>query len=78
MSFFGLTIASAQQAPNKSKKVEFAVGGNCEQCKARIEKAAYSVKGVKSANWNIKSGNMTLIFDERNAVKAMCRKLSPK
>ena len=59
LSFFGLTIASAQQASNKSKKVEFAVGGNCEQCKARIEKAAYSVKGVKSANWNIKSGNMT-------------------
>ena len=36
LSFFGLTIASAQQAPNKSKKVEFAVGGNCEQCKAHL------------------------------------------
>ena len=32
LSFFGLTTASAQQAPNKNKKVEFAVGGNCEQC----------------------------------------------
>ena len=51
LSFFGLTTASAQQAPNKNKKVEFAVGGNCEQCKARIEKAAYKVKGVKSAKW---------------------------
>ena len=65
LSFLGLATVNAQQAPNKSKKVTFAVGGNCEQCKARIEKAAYKVKGVKSANWDIKSGNMTLIFDER-------------
>ena len=78
LSFFGLTIASAQQAPNKSKKVEFAVGGNCEQCKARIEKAAYSVKGVKSANWNIKSGNMTLIFDERKCSESDVQKAIAK
>jgi len=65
LSFLGLATVNAQQAPNKSKKVTFVVGGNCEQCKARIEKAAYKVKGVKSANWDIKSGNMTLIFDER-------------
>ena len=58
LSFLGLATVNAQQAPNKSKKVTFAVGGNCEQCKVRIEKAAYKVKGVKS-------GNMTLIFDER-------------
>ena len=62
----------------KNKKVEFAVGGNCEQCKARIEKAAYSVKGVKSANWNIKSGNMTLIFDERKCSESDVQKAIAK
>ncbi|RRN76289.1 efflux RND transporter periplasmic adaptor subunit, partial [Pseudoxanthomonas sp. SGD-10] len=29
------------------------VSGNCEMCKSRIEKAAKSVKGVISANWDV-------------------------
>lgn len=63
---FGLTIAQEkQEQPNKNKKVEFAVGGNCDMCKKRIEKAAYSVKGVKSANWNVDSGNIQVVIDER-------------
>ncbi|MDO5105556.1 heavy-metal-associated domain-containing protein, partial [Capnocytophaga sp.] len=61
--FFGLLMA--QESPNKNKKVEFPVGGNCKMCKKRIEKAAYSVKGVKSADWNVESGNMQLVIDER-------------
>ena len=78
MSFFGLTITREQQSPNKIKKVEFDEVGNSEQCKARIEKAAYSVKGVKSANWNIKSGNMTLIFDERKCSESDVQKAIAK
>ena len=39
----------AQEKKSKNKKVEFKVAGNCEMCEKRIEKAAYSVKGVKSA-----------------------------
>jgi hypothetical protein len=30
----------------------FKVFGNCDMCKARIEKAALSVSGVKSAAWD--------------------------
>jgi len=30
----------------------FKVFGNCDMCKARIEKASLSVNGVKSASWN--------------------------
>ena len=78
LSFLGLATVNAQQAPNKSKKVTFAVGGNCEQCKARIEKAAYKVKGVKSANWDIKSGNITLIFDERKCSEGDVQKAIAK
>lgn len=78
LSFLGLATANAQQTPNKSKKVTFAVGGNCEQCKVRIEKAAYKVKGVKSANWDIKSGNMTLIFDERKCSEGDVQKAIAK
>jgi len=33
--------------------ISFGVSGNCEMCKERIEKAALSVKGVRSAFWDI-------------------------
>ena len=54
----------AQEKKNKNKKVEFAVGGNCEMCQKRIEKAAFSVKGVKSANWHVDHKDIHLIIDE--------------
>lgn len=78
LSFLGLTTMQAQDTPNKNKKVTFAVGGNCEQCKTRIEKAAYKVKGVKSANWDMNSGNMTLIFDERKCTEKEVQKAIAK
>lgn len=33
----------------------FGVSGNCEMCKDRIEKAAKSVQGVSSANWDVET-----------------------
>jgi copper chaperone CopZ len=37
----------------QSEKTEiFAVAGNCGMCETRIEKAANSVEGVSSAEWN--------------------------
>ncbi|HRI01566.1 MAG TPA: cation transporter [Saprospiraceae bacterium] len=41
----------------------FKVSGNCEMCKARIEKAAKSVKGVQSAVWDVDTKLMTVSFD---------------
>lgn len=60
---------SAQEKPNKSKKVTFAVGGNCDLCKKRIENAAFSVRGVKSADWSTETGNINLIIDERKCTE---------
>lgn len=57
-------VQVTQQKPNKNKKVEFEVNGNCDMCKKRIEKAAYSVKGVKSAIWNADHQDIHLIIDE--------------
>lgn len=56
----------------------FKVKGNCETCKARIEKAALSVKGVKTASWDVKTGMLHLNFDskmtsERAVSKAVAR-----
>ena len=39
------------------------VQGKCEICKDRIEKAAKSVKGVSSANWDQKTKQLHLNFD---------------
>jgi copper chaperone CopZ len=49
---------------NKNAKYTFEVNGNCEQCKKRIEKAAFSVSGVKMALWNIETHEMTVIINE--------------
>lgn len=47
----------------KVKHVTFAVKGNCELCKARIEKAATGVKGVKMAMWEQKTQMLHLQYD---------------
>lgn len=49
-------------AGNKVEKVK--VYGNCDQCKARIEKAAKAVDGVATANWDKKTQMMDLAFDD--------------
>lgn len=54
----------SQEKKDKNKKVAFSVNGNCEMCEKRIEKAAFSVKGVKSADWHINHKDMHIIFDE--------------
>ena len=56
--------AQAQDKKNKNAKYTVEVNGNCEQCKKRIEKAAYSVDGVKSAVWDIESHKLSLILNE--------------
>lgn len=52
------------QEKKKAAKYDVEVKGNCDQCKRRIEKAAYSVKGVKSAEWHEDDQTLHLIIDE--------------
>lgn len=61
------TAANAQEKKNKNAKHDVEINGNCEDCKKRIEKAAYSVSGVKSAVWDIDSHNLHLILNEEKA-----------
>jgi periplasmic mercuric ion binding protein len=56
--------ANAQDKKNKNAKYDIEVNGNCEQCKKRIEKAAFSVPGVKSAAWHIDDHTLHLILNE--------------
>ena len=40
----------------------YLVNGVCDQCKKRIEDAAY-IKGVKYAAWNVETHNLTIKYD---------------
>lgn len=48
-------------AANKTEK--FKVYGNCGMCENRIEKAAKSVEGVTTADWNKKTKMMEVSFE---------------
>ncbi len=56
--------AQAQEKKSKNAKYSIEVNGNCEMCKKRIEKAAFSVSGVKSAEWHIDDHQLHLIINE--------------
>ncbi|UGS21576.1 heavy-metal-associated domain-containing protein [Flavobacterium cyclinae] len=68
VGLFSLTMV-AQEKKSKNKKVEFKVAGNCEMCEKRIEKAAFSVKGVKSAEWHADHNVIHLVIDETKCSK---------
>ncbi|MDH6251839.1 outer membrane receptor for ferrienterochelin and colicins [Chryseobacterium sp. H1D6B] len=50
------------EAHDHKKENEFYVKGNCESCKARIEKAAKEA-GADGAEWNAEKQSVTLNFD---------------
>lgn len=66
IAFLGFS-AQAQTKKNKNLKYTTEVNGNCEQCKKRIEKAAFSVPGVKSASWDISSHQLAVILNEEKS-----------
>lgn len=70
--------AQAQQKKDKNAKHTIEVNGNCEQCKKRIEKAAYSVSGVKSAVWDIESHKLNLIVNEEKTSVSEVKKAIAK
>ncbi len=45
------------------KTVTIKVYGECSMCRKTIEKAAFTVAGIQSANWNENSKQLTLTYD---------------
>lgn len=64
MLLFVALSTQAQEKKKKNAKYNIEVNGNCEMCKKRIEQAAFSVKGVKSADWHIDDRVLHLIINE--------------
>ncbi len=60
-----LFVSMGLWAQNKNARATMEVDGVCMMCKQRIEKASLNTKGVKSAVWNVKTHELSLIFDER-------------
>ena len=68
----------AQEKKNKNAKYTITVNGNCEQCQRRIQKAAFSVAGVKAANWSIETHNMVVLLNEEKTSIAEVKKAIAK
>jgi len=64
MLLFVTFSTQAQDKKSKNAKYEIEVSGNCDMCKKRIEKAAFSVKGVKSADYHLDDNTLHLIINE--------------
>lgn len=47
---------------SKYEETTFKVDGVCDMCKTRIQNAAYSVKGVRKANWDAKTKQLTIKY----------------
>lgn len=65
LTLFAVRAAAQDPAPAVPATVQtttFEVGGNCEMCKKRIEKAAQG-KGVAKADWDVDTKKMTLAYD---------------
>jgi periplasmic mercuric ion binding protein len=59
-----------------AKTETFKVWGNCDLCKARIEKAV-KVEGVTNADWSTKTKLLTVTFDPSKTNKdALSKKLA--
>ncbi len=57
------TIALFAQAEKTEK---FEVAGNCGMCETRIEKAAKSVEGVSTADWDKETKMIDVTFNSAN------------
>ena len=64
------------EASGKQKTETFKVWGNCDMCKARIEKAV-KADGATSADWNKKTKILTVTFDPaKTSVDSFSKKLA--
>jgi mercuric ion binding protein len=61
----GMSTISLLAQTVKTEKIE--VAGNCGMCETRIEKAAKSVEGVTSADWDKESKMLEVTFDSEKS-----------
>lgn len=71
--FLGMMLYSAPAFSQQQEELpavigtEFQVLGLCGMCKERIEKAAYSVRGVRKASWDQKAQKLQVTYRTKHA-----------
>jgi copper chaperone CopZ len=81
-AFMIMQSANAQSGKelinSRTKTESIKVNGECGMCKKRIEKAALSVEGVESANWNVDSKVLTIKYNifKKEAVATAQQKIA--
>ncbi|HLN54667.1 MAG TPA: cation transporter [Bacteroidales bacterium] len=75
--FVSINLSAQTQAKSDKTKTEsIKVQGNCDMCKARIEKAA-KTEGVISASWDSKTDLLTLNYDpSKTSTDAVAKKVA--
>jgi copper chaperone CopZ len=74
----GLTASAQEAKKNKNAKYDIEVKGVCDQCKRRIEKAAFSVAGVKSAEYHLDDQTLHVILNEEKTSAVAVREAVAK
>jgi copper chaperone CopZ len=73
---FGAQAQTTQKSDSKARTETIKVSGNCEMCKARIEKAA-KTEGVSSASWDSKTKLLTVSYDpSKTSTDALAKKVA--
>ncbi len=73
--FLGLTLLSSIDTNAQNvETLKFEVGGVCEMCKARIEKAL-DVKGVKTAEYNLENHECTVVYSKKKITEDQIHQL---
>lgn len=73
--FFGLVAKADDKTTNDT--LIFKVSGNCEMCKERIE-YALDVKGVSSADWNVETKMITVVYNPKKITEDKIHELISK
>ncbi len=61
-SGFSANALEKEETSNTPGEAEFTVLGLCGMCKERIEQAAYSVRGVRRAEWDQESQKLSVRY----------------
>jgi copper chaperone CopZ len=70
------TSTNSKMDMTSGKTETIKVSGNCEMCKARIEKAA-KIDGVSKAEWSEKAKTLTATFDPaKTSIDAIGKKIA--
>jgi copper chaperone CopZ len=67
LSLIVLLVLGTSTVFAKSKTEKIKVNGNCDMCKARIEKAAKSLDGVNSVDWDSETKIMEVSYNDAKA-----------